>query len=190
MSYLAWYLGVGAVVLAGLLAFNRLSKDSGSLPLSLLPGSDDPDREKLWYRTLFAVVVALGAGVLFAAWPVLLCIVAKQTLSKKTASTVREKREFAVALGDLQEQLTIEEIERREQVIDPLGAVPDLPFGHLHSAWQKFLEAMEPQDAIWTFSAHWTTTRRRPELRAGYVVVRDGTMGPHILTLLRPLDED
>lgn len=40
---------------------------------------------------------------------------------------------------------------------EPLGAVPDRAFGQLHVAWQKFLTAMEPQDAIWTFSAHRTT---------------------------------
>lgn len=189
MSYLAWYLGVGVVALAALFTSNDRSKDGASHRLSGIL-SFDPGRDKLWYRTMVIVVLVVIAGVLFAAWPVLLIIVAKQALSTKSATTVREKREFAVTRSDLREHVTIAEIERREQVIDPLGAVPELPFGHLHAAWQKFLEAVGPQDAIWTFSAHWTTTWGRAELRAGYVVVRDGAIGPHFLTLSRPFDED
>jgi hypothetical protein len=43
--------------------------------------------------------------------------------------------QFAVQPGDLLELLSVEEIEQREQVFDPLGAVAELPFGHLNDAW-------------------------------------------------------
>ncbi|WVM93015.1 hypothetical protein ULG90_02285 [Halopseudomonas pachastrellae] len=51
--------------------------------------------------------------------------------------------EFAVTEDHLLESLTVAEIEARERVADPLGAVPDLPFGHLNTAWQEFLAECE-----------------------------------------------
>ena len=37
-------------------------------------------------------------------------------------------------------------------VIDPLGHVPSLPFGHLNKAWGAFLsEMMDPADEMWSF---------------------------------------
>ena len=37
-------------------------------------------------------------------------------------------------------------------VIDPLGYVPSLPFGHLNHAWGNFLsEMMDPADELWSF---------------------------------------
>lgn len=49
--------------------------------------------------------------------------------------------------------LTQHEIERRELVRDPMGAVPSLPFGHLHFAWQAFVQPMQAQDQLWSFLA-------------------------------------
>ena len=89
-------------------------------------------------------------------WPVIVFVKVKQIISAEPDSTATDKPVFAVARSELLEQLSIDEIEQREKVVDPLGAVPDLPFGHLNAAWKKFLEVMEPQDSIWTFSAHRT----------------------------------
>ena len=93
-----------------------------------------------------------------------------------------------VSQGDLREQLLVEEIEERERVSDPQGAVPELPFGHLHPAWLAFLEQRGAADALWSFSTHWTTPWGREELREGYVIVREGAIGPHFLTVLRSLE--
>jgi hypothetical protein len=35
---------------------------------------------------------------------------------------------------------------------DPLGKVPNLPFGHLNKAWGRLLAEMtEPADQLWSF---------------------------------------
>lgn len=60
--------------------------------------------------------------------------------------------------------------------------MPDLPFGHLHPAWKAFLASPGSADELRSFSTHWTTTWDHEELRAGYVVLRAGAIGPHFLT--------
>jgi hypothetical protein len=90
---------------------------------------------------------------------------------------------------DLQEMLSIEVIETRERVIDPLGAVPVVPFGHLHSAWKAFLDGVGPDDAVWSFSANWTRWGRK-ELRDGYVIVRGDIIGAHFQTVWKDVEEE
>ena len=98
----------------------------------------------------------------------------------------REKeREFAVELGHLHEALTVPQIEVREVVADPMGAVPTLPFGHLNAAWKTFLEGVRVNDELWSFAAPWQTTWGRKEIRTGYVVLRGGAPASHFLTVRR-----
>ena len=74
--------------------------------------------------------------------------------------------------------------------MDPMGAVPDLPFGHLNATWLKFKVSLEPADSIWSFSVEWCGNWGRREIRAGYVAVRDTGFGPNFLTKWRRLDKD
>ena len=71
-----------------------------------------------------------------------------------------------------------------------LAAVPDLPFGHLHASWKKFLESVDPDDALWTFNAHWTTNWGYKELGSGYAVVPGEAIGPHFLTIWKTLEDE
>ena len=68
-------------------------------------------------------------------WPVLLLL----PLLERPFEAAAPIPEFAVTGDHLLESLTVAEIEARERVSDPLGAVPDLPFGHLNTAWCEFL---------------------------------------------------
>ncbi len=63
-----------------------------------------------------------------------------------------------------------------------------IPFGHLHSAWTAFLEGMSPDDALWSFSANWTTWGRK-EIREGYVIVRGDIVGAHFQTVWKDEEE-
>ena len=85
----------------------------------------------------------------------------------------------------LQARLTLDEIERANRVQDPLGAVPDLPFGHLHAAWRRFVEQLQEGDELWSFATPWEFTFPLRELRQGYVVLRAGEPGPCFLTVWR-----
>ena len=99
-------------------------------------------------------------------------------------------REFAVEPVHLQAWLTLGEIEARERVDDPLGAVPNVPFGHLNAAWRTFLASRASGDELWSFTAPWRTWLLQPELRSGYALVRNGTPVAHFLTVWKILPEE
>jgi hypothetical protein len=81
--------------------------------------------------------------------------------------------EFKVTREHLREVQSIESIETGARVFDPLGAVPDLPFGHLNAAWEKLKSGMQPGDTVATFIAPWEEFGVMWK-RSGYAVVRAG----------------
>ena len=115
---------------------------------------------------------------------------AKEMFKKKDDAEVEEEREFAVERKDLLERLTVQEVEKREVVTDPLKAAPELPFGHLHAAWKEFLKGHAEGGELWSFSARWQTTWGRKELRSGYVLVENGSPRTHFLTVWKDLPDD
>ena len=90
----------------------------------------------------------------------------------------------------LQERLTVPQIEARELVTDPLGAVPNAPFGHLNAAWKNFIEGLDADNDVWSFAASWETPWGRKEIRSGYISVRDGAPGKYFLTMWKTIDVD
>jgi hypothetical protein len=100
-------------------------------------------------------------------------------------STDDDPPRFAVERQHLTERLTLQEIEVREQVEDPLGAVPAKPFGHLHEAWSVFSAQITDKDELWAFSARGIYRLWQDESREGYAVVRDGRPGEFFLTVLK-----
>ncbi|MDV2856304.1 hypothetical protein [Oceanimonas sp. CAM02] len=124
-----------------------------------------------------------------AFWPVLL--LARLWIAIKPEKPLPEEKPFSVQAEDLQQQLTITEIEQRHYISDPLGAVPALPFGHLHSAWLAFMEKLQPDDEIWSFDAVWENSWQRKEHLAGYVIRRDGVISDECFyTTIRALDSE
>lgn len=59
---------------------------------------------------------------------------------------------MSLGMQHRQELLTQQEIEARETVWDPLCAVPNVPFGHLNDAWQRFIEQRSGNDELWSFT--------------------------------------
>lgn len=190
MIYLYWYLGIGTAVLAVVYGAHHLTKEKDSDSLRDLLEAVNPDRKKLSYRILNNIVApALAAILVVAVWPVAVYMNAKETFQKKESFVSPEEREFAVESEHLLERLTVQQVERREVVADPLKAVPDLPFGHLNTAWLEFLHGNADQAELWSFSAQLQTTWGRKELRCGYAVVRDGAPGDHFLTVCKAVLE-
>ena len=87
--------------------------------------------------------------------------------------------QFSVKLTDLVNETSIAEIERTQRVQDPLGAVPDRPFGHLNGAWERFVRELQPADRIWTFSADWAPYKGAVDRYSGYAATRDGNVVVH-----------
>jgi len=177
MTYLYVYLGIGAVVLVLTLGAHLLPREKQSDFVRDALDAIDPARKTLLRRALVDVVVpALAALLVFLIWPAAVYLKVREWLGKDKATEPELNREFAVMREHLLERLTQAEIEQRERVFDPLGAVPDLPFGHLHAAWQGFLSNRPEGAEIWSFSARWEDGWSR-ELRTGYVVVHEGVPG-------------
>lgn len=191
MIYLYWYLGIGVSVLVVVFGAHRLTKKDDPKSLSDLLDAVNPDRAKLSYRILNNVVVpALAAVAVVVLWPAAFYMKGKEVFGKKSKSAREEKREFGVQRGHLQEHLTVAQIEAREVVTDPLGAVPDLPFGHLNAAWKAFISSAGAEDELWSFKAPWQTTWGRKEVRSGYVIVRSGAPAAHFLTMRREIEDE
>ena len=195
MIYLYGYLGVGVAVLAIILGVDRLTKEPASKSLREIFDAVNPKRKKLAYRILNQFVAPTIAAVAVVIWPVAVYMRGKKMLSTQEASAPgapapQEEREFAVTRAHLHEPLTVPQIEAREAVADPLGAVPKLPFGHLNAAWKIFIEGVAADDELWSFTAPWQTAWGRKEIRAGYVVVRGGVPANHFVTLWKDLEDD
>ena len=191
MTYLITYLCVGLVTVLTLYISSRISTEQESTITRDLKDILHPERKTWRYRLLNNVVApALATILVTVAWPFAIYMTIKQMLSSQKTASTPEKKAFSVVKTDLLEMLSTEQIERREYVIDPMGAVPPLPFGHLNGAWTTFKSGLEPDHSISSFSAQWTTDWGRKEIREGYAAVRGDDVGPHFITGVRRLIED
>ena len=194
MIYLYGYLAIGAVVVAVLFVWRGRTQDDESQSLRDLLNTMRAKRRTRSYRIFrrigTPVLATLTFLVVWALWPIAVYLRAVRFFSKKDADETTLGREFAVEPRHLEERLTLEEIEAREMVDDPLGAVPNVPFGHLNAAWRTFLESRADADELWSFTAPWQTWLLQPEQRAGYALVRNGTPVAHFLTVCKILPEE
>jgi hypothetical protein len=196
MSLVAWYFAVGVAafsVTAIVGRWRERGRPAAQRPGGLADMHVGPATP--WQRFLDGFAGPVLAGLVFLAlWPLVLALglwfgrAGNGHGEAGKEFVIPQEREFTVDTGDLRERLSVEDVERRERVSDPLGAVPELPFGHLGPAWQAFREGLEPADELWSFSARRTTTWGGEELRMGYVVVRDGAVGRYLLSARRLLD--
>jgi hypothetical protein len=125
----------------------------------------------------------LGAvGFVVLLWPVLLALIVWALLARKDDGPKEEH--FTVPETSLEGELSVEEIERRELVDDPLGGAPRLPFGHLNPVWRTLLESVTPQSTIWSFSTVWETSGGSEQVE-GYVVRTGDVIGPHMVSSRR-----
>jgi hypothetical protein len=148
-----------------------------------------PERKKLWYRVrarLLAPVLTVIAMVLF--WPVAWWMRCAELLNERRVARQREEEIFNVKPQYLLERLSVDQIEAREMVQDPLSAVPQLPFGHLNAVWSQVKSAMQPGDELWSFTATWPGSFGSPELRKGYVLWRGRKPVSHVLTMCKELE--
>jgi hypothetical protein len=176
--YLYWYLGVGVTFIAIAWVVARLKKKASESiydsPFSIL--------DALMFVPCFILIVAI--------WPVLFYMTVEDMFKKKESAEAEEERKFAVEREHLIERLSVQEIEMREIVIDPLKAVPELPFGYLNAVWKEFLNDNTGSDELWSFSAHWQTTYGRKEQRSGYVIVQEGEPGDYFLTVWKIIPDE
>lgn len=185
MIFLYSYFGIGLVTLIVVLWEDRLCKQKESDRLRELGRAINPDRRQLSLRLLEDFVLpVIAAVVMVALWPTAFYMLFRTELDKRKAALWQKIQDFTVEGSYLKECLSVQEIESREMVEDPLGAVPQLPFGHLNGVWRSFLESRTGADEIWSFSAEFRPSRRCKVLRAGYVLVRGNNPGRYFLTVM------
>ena len=179
MIYLYWYLGIGVAVVLAVFIVGRLTvKDEPNI-MDMLE-KVNPDRNNWDYKLLNhyigPIVVALTMPFF---WPILLYFKAKEVIDRSRIGAEPAEQVFAVTRADLRHRVTVDEVEMQEKVVDPMGAVPDCPFGFLNAEWVKFKSLLLPSDEIWSFSARWEQ-RRFVETRHGYAILRAKAV-PHFL---------
>ncbi len=191
MNYLYGWLGAGALTLVVVLGAHLMSAERKSESIQDILEAINPERRKLSYRVLNDVVAPALAGILIViAWPIALFVKVKEWVRPDDKDKRRDQTEkqFSVDSSHLKERLSVQEIERREMVIDPLHAAPALPFGHLHNTWCTLIEGLTSESELWSFSAIWECGWGARELREGYVVVRNGVPGAFLMTVWTQLE--
>lgn len=191
MTYLYWYLGIGAVFLAVIFISHQMTRLPAEDRLSDLMLAADPRRDKWWWKPLNKVIVPiLAALMVLVVWPVAIYWKAKEMIEARNVKEADPPKEFAVTRDHLLKRWSVGDIEMNEIVSDPLGAAPRLPFGHINRAWETFKQSIQDGDQLWSFSAPWTSDWGRNEVRDGYVILSGDTIGPHFLTRWVFLDND
>ena len=119
------------------------------------------------YRLRVRVLAPLYATVMMVPlWPLMPLSRLIDWLDHRALLRQREAAVFQLRPEYRRERLDVAEVERRETVQDPLGAVPDLPLGHLNVAWRALKASMEPGDELWSALAGTMTGASRTCVRA------------------------
>lgn len=125
-----------------------------------------------WAAFIFVIVML---------WPVAIGIALYDLLvTKKRNSTYSDEPEFICKKESLLIRVEPSAIEASSFVIDPLGRVGQVPFGHLNAGWVNLLEQMQANDQLWSFKTKgWSSDNpKAPKylkprgVCAGYAVLR------------------
>ena len=155
-SYLDWfwlYLGIGVITfpLLRLLVYVFHRKESPSVWTQEVMKA--LEKEKTLGDRVKKTIVWFGMVMLFCLiWPIALLIAAHATFVDKPAPHYSsDEPRFTCQKDSLIKQVNPLEVEASSYVSDPLGRVPNLPFGHLHQGWINLLAKLEPTDQLWSF---------------------------------------
>jgi hypothetical protein len=136
------------------------------------------------------IAPAIGATLVVLAWPAAVVYSLKSKRDGRLEKKRREDAVFRVRAKDLLTQTTVHEVEAASHIVDPMRAVPDLPFGHLHGAWQSFLNHRAMGAELWAFSCDHTSEWGHVTAQEGYVWVLGDVLAPWILTRETSKDRD
>ena len=186
MIYLYAYLSAGVVVWLALLLENQLSGSARLAGTSVILDALHPERKTRRYRILARLVApVLSAVAVVLLWPFGLAMKLQDMAAQRARIKREEADTFKLKAADLVERMSLADIAQREMVHDPLGAAPQVPFGHANAAWQKFTDALQPGDDIWRFSAQRTLSWGPLEHRRGYAIQRNRQVGAYFMTHMK-----
>ena len=180
------YVSIGACLLVVMLLISKLQDfRRGTMSSELRRALSGPQSRREWLVDKVLVPAMAGLAVVIA-WPVVSVWAIKEWFAEARQSKERERRReegiFRIRRENLVRITSVTEVEQAEMVVDPLQAVPQKPFGHLHSVWTEFLQ-YQPHDAeLWQFASDWKTEWSSVFARSGYVWVKDEACSPWVLT--------
>jgi hypothetical protein len=190
MNFVAIYVAAGVVTLAATLLQSHLEKKKRGPSFHDALYELTRGKAGLWKRFTHEILVPALAGLLVICfWPIAIFWLVKQSIQQRREAIEEAERKFRVTEEDLIEKLSIEEIERRERIDDPLGSVPDKPFGHLWPAWKSFADNLSPEDTIWSFAAT-DKSSYEPVRLGGYVAFDKSGAESRFITSRLPLPMD
>lgn len=188
---LYWYVGIGLALGAVALPMALLRKRKDNLADSLTDALY-PERRTAWYRFRERVLLPLLILPLMGlAWPIILAVLGIDALqNRRHRGPAAAEEAPEVTAADLLESIEVDAAEAGAYITDPLGAVPQVPFGHLNAAWQAFLTKRQPDEALWRYQSHHARSWSGPELRRGYAWVRGQHIGAFFRTYRKPEEQD
>ena len=190
MKYLVLYLAAGTITLALTLLQSHLEKKKHGPSLNDTMDELRLQKAGTWRRIAHKVIVPVLARIaVICVWPVAIVFLVQSVIEQRRLSKLAEDKKFRIREQDLSEQLSIDEIEKRERVDDPLGGAPNEPFGHRWSAWRTFADELQADASLWSFAATDDSDYETIRLE-GYVHFDDGSAKSMFVTSRRPLRAD
>ena len=155
-TYLDWfllYVGIGAInfPVLRLLVYVFHRKESPSVWAQEVMKA--LEKEKTLTDRIKKSIVWVGSVFMFClAWPIALMVgLHALFFDKQTPSYRSDEPRFTCHKDSLIIRVDPLEVEVANYVIDPLGRVPNVPFGHLHQGWINLLAQLEVTDQLWSF---------------------------------------
>jgi hypothetical protein len=150
MTWLYIYLGIGvviALIFYGLSLKDRPSKFVRDMRSALGYGKTLKDHlQDILVYTLAGLTILIG-------WPGFLIWAFLKKLEEKRERMKEDEPKFMCRPEYLVRKVTLIEAEQANIIEDPLGLIPNLPFGHFSQAWTKFLSefGLEDENELWYF---------------------------------------
>lgn len=152
-QWILGYLLVG-VVLIGVarLLVKVFHKDNRSKWVKEVLASIEQEKSPQEKRRQFIKDSAVGA-LIIVVWPIAFGVLVKELGKERQPSPILdEPPPFKSTKEALLEVVNPLDIESKSMILDPLGRVPQLPFGHLNLGWQKLRAQLRPGDVLWSFA--------------------------------------
>lgn len=182
LRYSAIYvlIGVSFVVVVGAIIYWRESKNSAG------------KREKRnWRETSKNFLKVFGFALL---WPFVLgsgvwTLTGGHLLRKYNQRRQERERNkpWLPNPSQLQVERSIAEAEASGVVHDPLGAVPNAPFGHLNRRWIEFRKGRPSDTKVWWFDTIGQDRWKRDHIAKGYALRKGAAIDRIFLIEFRPV---
>jgi hypothetical protein len=146
-------------------------------------------KEETWLDKIKeSVAFSFGVTCVLIGWPGFLVWLVKDKLDESARQKRYDEPDFNCLPEHLINKANPVEAEASSYVIDPLGTVPALPFGHLNKAWANFLaDMLDERDEMWSFFIPKGSKHGKYRITAtsdikGYARVRNGKVLGEFIT--------